>query len=400
MKKENDNKTKKTLTTLIPVFAAVVVLIVLVISGTVAKHNDLKNPDIVTKPQETTESTTAPKNGKVTMISVGDNLIHNTVFEGAENNGAYDFKPFYENIAPVIKAADIATINQETMLGGNAFEYSGYPMFNSPWEVGDACIDAGFDVFTCATNHSLDKGVAGINKEIEYFSNHPEVIQIGVNDSQEKADTITYYEKNNIKFALLSYTYGTNGIPIPEDKPWCVNMLNEEKITKDVTEARQNADVVIVFPHWGIENSHNVSDQQKKYVKLFSDLGVDIVIGCHSHVIQPVEWYTNETTGKKMLVYYSLGNFLSHQIDKDQLCGGMAQITIEKNNNEISITNAKLAPLVCHYKKSGSKYKFGVYMLKDYTAELANSHTQPGITYDYCVNMCKQVVSEEFLNLD
>ena len=397
---KNNKKIKKTLTTLIPVFVAIIVLIVFAISGKVASKNDMKNPDLTTQAPEVVDQAPVEQDGKVTMVSVGDNLIHNTVFEGAKTANGFDFKPYYENIAPIIKSADIATINQETMLGGNSFEYSGYPLFNSPWEVGDACIDAGFDIYTCATNHALDKGVAGINREIEYFSSHPEVVQLGVNDSQEKADTITYYEKNNIKFALLSYTYGTNGIPVPDDKPYCVNMLTEERVTKDVNQARQNADVVIVFPHWGTENTTDIDSVQKKYVEILSNLGVDIIIGTGPHVIQQVEWYNNPTTGKNMLVYYSLGNFLSHQINKNQLVGGMAQITIEKKNGEISITNTKLAPFVCHYKKVDKAYKFNIYMLEDYTQELANSHAQKGITPEYCKQLCKDVVSEEFLNLN
>jgi poly-gamma-glutamate synthesis protein (capsule biosynthesis protein) len=164
--------------------------------------------------------------------------------------------------------------------------------------------------------------------------------------------------------------------------------------------AREHSDVVIVFPHWGTENSHEVSDYQKEYTTLFSDLGVDIVIGGHPHYIQPVEWVTNETTGKKMLVYYSLGNFISHQIELDQLCGGMAQITIEKNGDEISITSAKLTPIVCHYTRGDDdKFVFNIYKLSDYTDDLASTHSQSGGTVEYYTEMVKGVVDEEFLNL-
>lgn len=159
-----------------------------------------------------------------------------------------------------------------------SFDYSGYPCFNSPWEIGDAAIAAGFDIFTCATNHTMDMGSAGVEKELEYFGKHKEAVHLGTNASQADCDKITYYEKNNITFALLNYTYGTNGIDLPKDKPWLVNLMDKDKIRKDITEARKHADVVMVFPHWGTENSHKVSDYQKEYTKLFSDLGVDIVI--------------------------------------------------------------------------------------------------------------------------
>ncbi len=393
---------KKLFPVLIPVICAVVVLVVFAVSGRVSVSRDdrvINQTQNDTRQSET--STTIPQHTKVTLVAVGDNLIHNTLIDaGEKEDGTRDYTSFYENMKGDIEGADIAVINQETMLGGESFEYSGYPMFNTPWEVGDAAVNAGFDVFTCATNHSMDIGSAGVEKELEFFAQYPEIVHLGTNASEEDYNKITYYEKNDIKFALLNYTYGTNGISIPEDKPYIINMLDEEKVKKDITEARKNADVVIVFPHWGTENSHDVSDMQKKYVKIFSDLGVDIVIGAHPHVLQPVEWVTNEQSGKKMLVYYSIGNFISHQVNLDQLCGGMAEITIEKDANGIQITNAKLAPVIDYYTSSGDGYKFSVYRLKDYTDDLASNHSQDGATPEYFEKLSKEVVSEEFLDLN
>ena len=393
-----DNFGKKRLAgVLIPVILAVVAVCGFAVAGHITKNADSEMP---TAPV-TESSTAAPQTNaasKVNIVAVGDNLIHNTLISAGEReDGSLDYTSFYEHIKSDISAADIAVINQETILGGSEFEYTGYPTFNSPWEIGDAAIDAGFDIFTCATNHSLDKGFSGIEQECAYFSQHPEVVHIGTNISEEDYNSVVYYEKNGIRFALLNYTYGTNGIPIPESSPWCVNMMDEEKITADVTAARQNADVVMVFPHWGTENSTSVSDYQREYVKLFSDLGVDIVIGTHPHVLQSVEWVTNETTGKKMLVYYSLGNFISHQTSLNQLCGGMARITVEKRGEEISITAASLTPVVCWYSGSGSDYDFAVYKLSDYTSELASSHKQDGATPEYFAQYAEEIVPEEFL---
>ena len=198
---------------------------------------------------------------------------------------------------------------------------------------------------------------------------------------------------------LLHHTYGTNGIDLPKDKPWLVNLMDKDKIRKDITEARKHADVVMVFPHWGTENSHKVSDYQKEYTKLFSDLGVDIVIGSHPHVLQPVAWVTNEKSGKKMLVYYSLGNFISHQINLPQLCGGMAEVTIEKDNGKINISSAKLAPVVCHYSRGGNGFVFSVYKLSDYTDELAATQAQKGATVKYFTDLSKKVIPAEFLDI-
>lgn len=392
-------KNKKLWEVLVPVILAVVVVCGFAVSGHITKNFDSEMPTAQTTSETTTEPSTSAMS-KVTLVAVGDNLIHNTLIDsGEQDDGTRDYTSFYTNIKNDISSADIAIINQETMLGGSAFDYAGYPCFNTPWEVGDAAIDAGFDIFTCATNHSLDVGFAGIEQECKYFDSHPEVTHVGTNDTEEDYNTIVYYEKNNIRFAILNYTYGTNGISIPQSKPWCVNMMDKEKITADVNAARQNADVVIVFPHWGTENSTSVSEYQKEYVKLFSDLGVDIVIGTHPHVLQPVEWVENEQTGRKMLVYYSLGNFISHQTSLNQLCGGMAQITVEKKGEEISITSAKLTPVVCWYKSSSGRFSFSVYKLSDYTDELGASHSQNGATPQYFTDYAGGIVSEEFLNI-
>lgn len=397
---DNGNK-KKLAGVIVPVVLAVLVICGFAVSGHITKNMDSEMPTAQTTSEVTTQATTNAVSS-VSLVAVGDNLIHNTLISaGEQEDGSLDYSSFYENIKNDISSADIAVINQETILGGSEFEYTGYPVFNSPWEIGTAAIDAGFDIFTCATNHSLDKGYAGIEQECAFFDQHPEVVHVGTNDSEEDYNSIIYYEKNSIRFAILNYTYGTNGIPIPESSPWCVNMMDKEKITADVNAAKQNADVIIVFPHWGTENSTSVSDYQREYVQLFSDLGVDIVIGTHPHVLQPVEWVENETTGKKMLVYYSLGNFISHQTSLNQLCGGMAEIKIEKKNGEISITSAKLVPVVCWYKSSGDKYEFSVYKLSDYTDSIADSHAQRsnGATPDYFREYASDIVNDEFLDM-
>lgn len=391
---------------LAPIALALAVFIGLAVSGNITKNSDLESPTATTEvsvvnEEETTNGSTEVVNSKVTLVAVGDNLIHNTLIAaGEQEDGSLDYTSLYANIKPDIEKADIAVIDQETILGGDSFEYTGYPLFNSPWEIGDAAIDAGFDIFNCATNHTMDMGWAGIEKELEYFSDKENVVALGINADEREYNTITYYEKNSITFALLNYTFGTNGISLPEDKPWCVNLLDEEKVTADIKEAREHADVVIVFPHWGTENSHEVSDYQREYTQLFSDLGVDIVIGCHPHVLQPVEWVTNETTGKKMIVYYSLGNFISHQIELDQLCGGMAQLTIEKHGDDIEISSAKLVPIVCHYNRGDNdKFEFDVYKLSDYTDDLAATHSQSGGTVEYYTDLVNDVIDEEFISM-
>ena len=402
MDKDKKQSNSNLLGIIIPVCIAIAVVIGLAISGKVTSNRDKVNPTVTATKPAVSESVTEPQDAKVTIVAVGDNLIHNTLIDaGKQDDGSLDYSSFYENISNYVKSADIACINQETMLGGKNFEYQGYPMFNTPWEVGTAAIDAGFDIFTCATNHSLDvQKFAGIEKECEFFKKHPEVVHLGTNSTEEEYNTIAYYEKNGIKFALLNYTYGTNGISVPEDKPWCVNLLDEDKVKSDLKKARANADCVIVFPHWGTENSHEINDLQKKYVKIFSDGGADIVIGAHPHVLQPVEWVTNEATGKKMIVYYSVGNFISHQTNLNQMCGGMAELTVERVDGKVQVTSAKLAPVVDYYHNTGNGYKFSVYRLSDYTDDIASEQAKDGATVKYFTDLSKKIVGEEFLDLN
>ena len=397
---KKEKNIKNYLPVLIPLIAAVVVVSVLAVSGKVTSKIAENREPTITQENVTEAVTESQKDAKVTLVAVGDNLIHNTLISaGEQEDGSYNYDSLYDEAKKYIEPADIAIIDQETVLGGKDFPYTGYPMFNSPWEIGEASIGAGFDIFTCANNHILDMGSKGIENEKAFFAKHPEVMAIGTNLSDEDYNKINYYEKNGIKFALLNYTNSTNGIPIPDDKPYLVNMLEKEKVTKDIKIARQNADVVIVFPHWGTENSHDINEEQKEYVKLFSNLGVDMVIGCHPHVLQPVEWVKNEKTGKKMIVYYSLGNFISHQINLYQMCGGMAEITVERKDGEIEITNAKLAPLVDYYTNVGGKYEFDVYELSEYNDDLVAKQAQSCATVDYFTKLAKDVISEEFLDL-
>ena len=364
---------KEYLPVLIPLIVAIVVVSTLAVSGKITSKTAESAQPTVTQDAAVEEVDDTPKDSKVTIVAVGDNLIHNTLIDsGKQQDGSLDYNSFYDEIKKYIEPADIAVIDQETVLGGKDFPYTGYPVFNSPWEIGEAAINAGFDVFTCANNHILDMGSKGIENEQKFFSKYPEIVQIGTNASEDDYNKITYYEKNGITFSLLNYTYGTNGIPLPEDKPYIVNMLDKEKVTKDIKEARKNSDVVMVFPHWGTENSHDVNEQQKEYVKLFSDLGVDIVIGCHPHVLQPYEMYT-AANGNQALVYYSLGNFISAQDRVDSLLGGMATVTLQKTTtgpeSKVEIIDYDLKPLVTHVNYGTS---FTTYYLEDYSDYLGS----------------------------
>ena len=310
---------------------------------------------------------------EVSLVMVGDNLLHMPLIKNAEQtDGNHNFDSLYAEMKPYFEDADISVIVQETVLGGESLGYSGYPMFNSPQAVGDSIKDAGFDVVLHATNHTLDKGAKGVENTIEFWKKYPEIKVLGINESDEKQNEITYHTKNGIKFALLNYTDSTNGIPLPSGKKYLVNTVDEEKIASDLKIAEENADFTIVFMHWGTEYSLSENKSQTKLAQMMCENGADLIMGSHPHVIEPVKWIEAEN-GNKALVYYSLGNYVSRQKEANNLLGIMGKVIISRDaKGNMSIKEALVMPTVTHYNTSSRDFR--VYPLKNYTDELASKH--------------------------
>lgn len=313
----------------------------------------------------------------VSMSAVGDNLMHQLLLDKAKTDSGYDFTPYYSNIKSYIEKADLAFINQETILGGDHLGATGYPNFNTPEAMAKNLRDVGFDIVNGATNHSLDKGGAALLNSIKVFNQYEDLTYIGLYESQEKRDDIAVVEKNGIKIAFLSYNQMNNGHKMPNS--YCLNLFDEDVIKKDVENAKEISDFVIVSCHWGDEYDTEANAFQKKYAKLFADLGVDVILGTHSHTLQPVEWVEGKD-GHKTLVAYSLGNFLSGMMEEETQLEGMLSFDLKKVDNQTSIENVVLTPLVNHYGVTnlkdayGTRYQFTVYPLKDYSEELARQH--------------------------
>ena len=262
------------------------------------------------------------------VFMVGDALIHSSLFYDAkQTDGSYNFKSMLEYIKPIASKYDIAYYNQETILGGAELGFSNYPRFNSPQEVGDAFVDAGFNMVSLATNHTMDKGEIGVINSVNYWKTKKDVVTSGQWISQEERNMINIYEKNNIKYAFLSYTTCTNGLETPPGKDYLNNVYSFEKASVDISKVRKDVDFVIVAMHWGTEYSFNVSHEQEKISNELSSLGVDLIIGAHPHVVEPVEYINNGKT----LVIYSLGNVISDQIGNEKLTGLMMDVTLKKN---------------------------------------------------------------------
>ncbi len=373
----------------------ILAIIILLLTVGCAK---LDNEDILEKEDEIVEEE-IKKPIKTSFVAVGDNLIHGGIYlDPLYANNNYDFTPIYENIKPYIKEADIAYINQETMLGGHELGLSGYPMFNSPQEIGDAVVDAGFDWINHATNHTLDKGEVGVIKTLEYWDTKSNILTTGIARSNEEQSEAKIFDRDGVRFGLLAYTYGTNGIPVPSGKEYLVNLIDPVQIEADVKALEGKVDSILVSMHWGTEYSYTPNEQQEETSQLLADLGVDVIIGTHPHVIQPMEW-KNGKDGNKTLVIYSLGNFLSAQDVNYRMLGGMANfdIVFDPNTNQTKVEAVTFTPTI-NYFSSGFR-NFNIYRLKDYTNEIAKTHglsSSFDVSKEYFNAITEQVMGDEF----
>ncbi len=330
------------------------------------KSLDVKPVEEIVKKEKKKEKPKVPKEYQASLFMVGDALIHSAVYQDAKtSDGSYDFKPMLELIKPISSKYDLVYYNQETILGGTELGLSNYPRFNSPYEVGDAFIDAGFNMVSLATNHTMDKNEQGVINSVNYWKSHKDnVVYSGqwTSFEEREAETSQIYEKNGIRYAFISYTIWTNGLETPRGKEYLNNVYSPEKATEDITKVRDKVDFVIVAMHWGTEYSFRTDVKQDEIAAHLSNLGVDLIIGAHPHVIQTVE-YINDN---KTFVIYSLGNFISDQNDIDNFTGLAMEVTLYKKVNiddtvETSVINPK-AELVytTTVKRGGVNHQFKV----------------------------------------
>ena len=272
---------------------------------------------------------------KLSMIMAGDALIHSNVYRDAQNSdGTFNFDKQLRFVKDYINQFDLRYYNQETILGGDNRGYSGYPRFNTPSAFGDTMVNnIGFNIVSLANNHAMDQGEAGILNSVNYWKNK-NVVWNGQAESEETRNNYVIGEKNNISYAMLSYTEHTNGLPLPSGKSYLVNVWDDDKVKADIEALKGKVDVIIVAVHWGEEYTHTPTNSERQKAQFLADLGVDIVIGCHPHVVQPIEKINNT------IVYYSLGNFISNQIEDYKRIGlfGTLDITKTVENGESKIT--------------------------------------------------------------
>ena len=262
------------------------------------------------------------KDKRMSLFMVGDVLIHQAVLNDADpdEDGNYEFRSMFSYIEPMLKNYDVRYCNQESTIGGRNLGISAYPGFNSPDEIGKILVDMGFNMVSLANNHSLDRGVQAVNYSNEFWKDR-NIIIAGTYNSQAERDTIEIHEKNGIKFAFLSYTTISNA-SVPNN--YILNMYSNERASADVNKAKElGAEVIIVAMHWGTEYTNEETYSQQQIAEYLSNLGVNLIIGAHPHVVEPIT-YINDT-----LVIYSLGNFISNQLFLNENAGTGMYATVD-----------------------------------------------------------------------
>ena len=362
--------------------------------------------------QTNAQASSGPQELKLLMV--GDILFHYQVREsGVQNDGSRNYDHIFTHFKGELEDKDIKVVNQETPLGGSKLKdfvgdapdgYGSYPTFNGPQEMGDAEVKAGFNVILKATNHALDAGYEGLTSELDFWANkHEDVAVIGAvnpEDSDASIDNICIYRKNGFKVALLNYTFGLNDMPDPNG---VMSMLEEKHIKSTMEEARNQADMIVVFPHWGEEYQTEPNDEQRKWAQLFIDEGADAIIGNHPHVMEPAEVFEGEN-GKAVPCFWSTGNFVSTSPDDMSLLGGVAELTLKKDGEgKCSVTDAEFKVVVTHL---GLSDDMTVYPLPEWTDELAatnklNTQMNPDtdnstLTPKWAANFCTEVLGKDF----
>ncbi len=335
---------------------------------------------------------------RASVLAVGNNLISEEILSQAaarSNTGGYDFTFLYENVSDEIQEADLAVITQESVISPEHSVTGAYPLYNAPTELADAFVKTGFDMINLATNHALDYGEQGLVNTVNCLKTERNLGVTGaVTDRANAADPVIRRVKG-IKLAFVAFTDPDKDKSLPDDsKAFLMISDYEDMIYEAVTAAKQQADFVIVLPHWGNEYGSEVTQAQRTMAKKLGEWGADAVIGTNPHELQEMEYISN-TDGSKTLVAYSLGNFASSQEKGELLLGGMLRFEIVKNtqSGEVSLENVSLSGVVTHYGIGTSKVR--LYKLSEYTDELAGVHgVDRKRTPDFSVRYLKKLVSD------
>lgn len=341
-----------------------------------------------------------------TMTALGDSLCHNTQYWDAYNKetGEYDFSYVYEDISDYTKYTDITIGSLETTFAGKDKGYSNYPTFNTPDSLATALKNIGVDVISLAGNHSLDYGYTGLCRTIDIFD-EVGISHLGTYKTPEEQEKILIKNVNGVNIAFINYTYGTNGIPVPSGKEYCVNLIDKALIKKQIEQAKeQNVDMIVACMHWGTEYRTTANSEQEELADFLFENGVDIILGNHPHVLEPMEKSTitlEDGTEKEVFVVYALGNFTADQRDEITRDSAILNLTITKNlDGKISIDKVDYIPIYMYKNTNVSIHKFKILDIEKtiYEYESGSNTTINSTTYNNLkiqLEKIKNILGEE-----
>lgn len=334
------------------VVLSVAIALVVVGAGTflLADRQGDHRTDAAATPASSPSPSPSPVPRAFTLVAAGDILIHDTVAARARSNASgaaaeYDFQPMFADVKPLLSEADIALCHLETPLSPTNTQLSYYPIFNVPHELADAIAYAGFDICSTASNHSLDKRFAGVKATLDILDGAG-IAHSGMARSAEEKASPTLISLPGVKVASLSYTFSFNGIPLPGAQPFAANRIEVAAILDEAKRARDaGAEFVVVSLHWGSEYSPAPNGQQRSLAgQLLASDDIDLIVGHHAHVVQPIAKVGDE------FVVYGMGNFISAQ--NSRCCptgtedGVMVHFTIRESKGRFHVAEVSYVPTV------------------------------------------------------
>jgi len=313
---------------------------------------------------QTNDVPTGPSEETITLTATGDILMHNTVIASGKQGTSYNYDHLFAPVKHLIEAGDYASVNLESALAGPATGYTGYPVFNSPDTIADALNNAGFDLVVTASNHILDRGYKGALRTMDVLRNAG-LDTTGTFKTPEEKKSLLIKDIRGVKVGYLAYSYDTNGIPVPKDKPYFYNFLDRDKIITDISTLRPNVDLLVLVLHWGVEYSPYPTEQQRKLATEFFQKGADVILGSHPHVIQPMEIIRID--GKDKFVIYSMGNSMGNQNGVERNSGVILNLQFTKNlsRGETTLSGVSYTPTFIHPYYINGRQMFRVVPIEE-----------------------------------
>lgn len=363
------------------VFFTIIILALIIgaLFGIKVLKNNNENVGVAnTQPEEI-----IPEDIVVSIVGIGDTLCHSQNFKDAYDaeTDTYDFSPMFKNVTRYFENANIAVGNLETTLGGKERGFSGYPCFNSPDELAYDLKEMGIDILTTANNHSLDTGYKGLVATLDTLDRYG-VLHTGTARNQEEQNTILFKDLDGIKTAFLCFTYGTNGIPLPTGKEYCVNLIDKDFMKAKLEQAKnEGAELICVSMHWGDEYRIKPTNTQKELAEFLIKNGADVILGNHSHVPEPMEMKRVELedgTTREGFVIYSMGNFFSAQTQEYTRDTLIVDVQIRKNGKtgEINIDKATYTPVYVYDNGINAKDRYELLDIEKIIRDYENADSE------------------------